>query len=491
MDTINKIIEEISVEAKDKGLDSLSKKIDKLGKNVLKLEDKFKKVNDNFLKSTQTIKETENGFEMFMNKLSRSFIAFNGNMLSIMFFGMEIQRVFTGALKSIFEEYKKIIPQQSEFNILTTKLSANWEFFKFQLAQAFAQSDLFRVLIGYAINLLRWFEQFSPTTKKLIVVLLILGAAIGGVLEKIGMMSLGIASLYNLMKITFTKTVTDVNGLQTVVSRFSWGTLGKIGVILAIVAAFILAKKSLDVFYKSSKYAEKQQKLLKKSIISTINSALIPISRAFHVGSIKVNNFNEFLIIVGVTVHNMITIFFGLIDVVIFLARVFINAGDMIVRSLVAPLDAIKVFAKSMYYLVHGDFKKAWNSAMNSVKSFSSSMIHDLYNIGDAFSTLKKNLKEKVNILAGYKPALDAYRKSIEGITNATKDYNNVASISNIFHPSKYSSYITPMNGASKTQNITNNNIIVIDKNELSNYMTEDQINTLQSLLNGVQGSGY
>jgi len=186
MESMNKIVEEILVNFKSKGDSELEKELNKLLKKLEKLDKEKVKLNK---------------FEKGINKLNAAFIEFNGNMLSLLFFGMEMNRVFTGALKSIFESYKKLIPEQSEFNILTTRLAANWEFFKFQLADVFANSDFFKVLIQYAINLVQWFQQLSPKTKEIVVQFMLWGAVIGFLLEKIAVMWLGLSSLYNILKV--------------------------------------------------------------------------------------------------------------------------------------------------------------------------------------------------------------------------------------------------------------------------------------------------
>jgi hypothetical protein len=118
-----------------------------------------------------------------------------GPFLSLLFFGMQLQRTFTGALKSIFEGYKKAIPESAKFNQETNRLSANWEFFKFQLADALAQSPLFTQFIGFLIEMLKKLQALSPETKKWLTVTLALGAAFGLSLFVIGQIGLAIPGL--------------------------------------------------------------------------------------------------------------------------------------------------------------------------------------------------------------------------------------------------------------------------------------------------------
>lgn len=154
----------------------------------------------NRLQANNAVKASKAGKTIVraFNKASTEVIKFNGNMLSLLFFGMEIKRVFGGALKSIFEGYKKIIPEGHEFNRLTTKLSANWEFFKFQLADALATSPLFQKLVMGAIKAIKYFQNLSETSKLFIVIGLAIMTVVGALLMYIGLISLGISSVINM-----------------------------------------------------------------------------------------------------------------------------------------------------------------------------------------------------------------------------------------------------------------------------------------------------
>lgn len=192
-----------------------------------------------------------------LNKASTEVVRFNGNMLSLLFFGMQLQRTFNSALKSIFEGYKKIIPESSDFNRMTTRLSANWEFFKFQLADAFAQSDLFKTFVRIAISLLQVFQKIPEPLKELIVWFLIIGSIIGGILFMVGTWALGIAGLINVTA-AFGGAWTVVSGTIGLVTKGIQGviTLTTLlattwaGFALIFVAVALLWKKFVDTFAK-------------------------------------------------------------------------------------------------------------------------------------------------------------------------------------------------------------------------------------------------
>lgn len=138
------------------------------------------------------------GTALNFKKTKEGLIDFNGDMLSLMFLGMALRGVFEGALRSIFDGYKKIIPENDKFNREMTKLTANFEFFKFQLAQTLASSELFTILTGSVNGLLKILQGLSPQMKQFIIVGLGIGAIVSIFLMWLGMMALGIASIKNL-----------------------------------------------------------------------------------------------------------------------------------------------------------------------------------------------------------------------------------------------------------------------------------------------------
>lgn len=194
-----------------------------------------------------------NGF----NKSSTEVVRFNGNLLSLLFFGMEMKRIFGGALKSIFEGYKKAIPENHRFNQLTTQLSANWEFFKFQLADALAQSPFFQKFVNIAIKILRVFKSLPTPVKELIGWLLVIGAILGGVLMAVGVIGLGVTSLINLWAaMSGSKAIgAVVAGIKAIKTKIGAATIASKGFVatwaLPIAAVLLLGylwKKFVDKF---------------------------------------------------------------------------------------------------------------------------------------------------------------------------------------------------------------------------------------------------
>ncbi len=152
-------------------------------KHLMKLRRQMKKLK-------QATKSTGKTFEKTKKKME-----FDGDAMGIMFFGMAIQKWAVGGLTAMFESYKKIIPESSEFNRQTTVMSANWELFKFQLADALTKSPMFQVMTQKLISMLKTFQALSPETKKWIGYLTAGMAVLGGSMFIFGTMTLGIKSV--------------------------------------------------------------------------------------------------------------------------------------------------------------------------------------------------------------------------------------------------------------------------------------------------------
>lgn len=240
---------EFVIKARDefsKELDTVNRKIQQLSKPLKPLQmwkARQKELNIELKKTEMLLNDLRVDQQIgavgrVLKKSRQEVIGFNGNLLSILFLGMEMQRIFGGALKSIFEGYKKIIPENSKFNRDTTRLNANWEYFKFQLASALVGSKVFDVLINGAIMLIKKFQELSPTAKLFIVISLGILTAAGALFFFAGVIGLGIISLINL-GVAFGITNTAALGFMYTLGKiFFWVGL--------IVGAFIIMKKMIN-----------------------------------------------------------------------------------------------------------------------------------------------------------------------------------------------------------------------------------------------------
>lgn len=230
----------------------------RIQENLKRLQDRLKAITSGAKGVVSGLKKTEDQVESLSKRLQK----LTGPFLSLLFFGMMLQRAFTSALKSIFEGYKKALPESAKFNQMTNKLSANWEFFKFQLADALADSPLFARFIAFLINILNRLQALSPEMKVFLGVGLAAGAALGFLLMTIGQIGLAIPGLILVGKgfaavwIGLKTTLAGIQASIILIDSLTGGALATasafVGPWLAVAAAIgIIAlawKKYVDKF---------------------------------------------------------------------------------------------------------------------------------------------------------------------------------------------------------------------------------------------------
>lgn len=286
------------------GLDKATSSFKKLKKSLaqtnVKMSEqrmKVKALKTEYSSLSKRIDDTAAHLTPFQKKLNQGFresrqplIQFNGDLLSLMFLGMALQGVFSGALRSIFLGYKSIIPENAKFNRQVTQLTANWEFFKFQLADAFVQSKVFDSLIDGANSLLTWFQELNPEIQKMVVPLLAIGTAAAFLLTWLGIVGLGMASWINLLgkarigsiffkneigllRDMFTKFAIAVKNFSfaNVIAKFKAFLAGAKG--FSLLAFFDNIVKAVKNFFKSFKEKGIIQGL--KTLFSGMNTGFI------------------------------------------------------------------------------------------------------------------------------------------------------------------------------------------------------------------------
>ena len=143
-------------------------------------------------------KRTAASGKMIARRLKAQALAarrFRGELLSIMFFGMAINRVFGGFLRTSFKAFQEVTEGTSRANNALTKLNAAWQFLKFSLIDALLESPFFRMMIEWAIKIIDKINGFNSKTKAWIVGIIVALALLGLVLMLYGMIGLGLIAL--------------------------------------------------------------------------------------------------------------------------------------------------------------------------------------------------------------------------------------------------------------------------------------------------------
>jgi len=305
---------------------------------------------------------------------SETLQSLTGPFLSLLFFGMMLQQLFTGALKAVFEGYKKAIPEANKFNVLTNKLSANWEFFKFQLADALANSALFQRFIEFLVNSLKWLQQLSPETKKWLGFGLAVGAAFGFILFVVGQVGLGLQGL-----ITFTSL------LSGKAMNFTWGGLAKYGWMALAAAGILEIVSAIDTYAESSDIGAKAVDSLKKSSNKLISNAFEPLAEALGSVNLKIENFTDLQVYLGAifvnTLASMITGFGAFLAAIISgwnLIQITVETAALaFLGAVLGILEVLDVF---------GEFDNEINVVKKSMDKLADSVISDVDDIRNAWA---------------------------------------------------------------------------------------------------------
>ncbi len=149
------------------------------GKTMRMGREEWKKFNEQGRKFNTAGGRLANSFRKSMHGMR----GFRMEMLGVMFFGMMLQKAFTGLIKT----------------------SLDWmgvmEVFTVALGILFL--PVAGLLLEWALKFLDWVSNLTPKQKKLIGTFVLMGAAIGGFLYLIGTFALGIGSLILAFKFLF------------------------------------------------------------------------------------------------------------------------------------------------------------------------------------------------------------------------------------------------------------------------------------------------
>ena len=170
-------------------------------------------------KSQKTVHKTSGKAAMGIRNLTHGLRGFQMAALGVMFFGMSLQRMFTGLLK----------PIMSTFGI--------FEIFSLMLTVLFL--PIMEALFPLFLKLVTWFMNLSPSVKMAIGIFVLLGIALGTMLMLIGTVVLGIGSLILMFGIIaeFGPAV-----IAALAGAF-WPVVAVIAIIIAIVVAMRIAWK--------------------------------------------------------------------------------------------------------------------------------------------------------------------------------------------------------------------------------------------------------
>jgi len=118
---------------------------------------------------------------------------FDMSMLSIMFFGMAMQRMFSGLMRMGITTYKELTKNNTEASTAVTHLEANMQLLKFTLGEALVSALL--PYMDTIVNLITALAAWISKHQKLVAWILIVGAALGTFLFVLGTVKLGLGAI--------------------------------------------------------------------------------------------------------------------------------------------------------------------------------------------------------------------------------------------------------------------------------------------------------
>lgn len=165
---------------------------------LMNVEKAFNKINMTVLKNGQIMSLSTGKIvntSKAMGKLTASTKRFNMSLLSIMFGMASINRALTGFLRSAITTYQKANEDTEGLGKATWELQAGWEFLKYSLIDALTQSGLFRTVVEWLIEIVKWFNKLDPKTKELLITITAIAAGVTGfiaALSSIGLLMNGL-----------------------------------------------------------------------------------------------------------------------------------------------------------------------------------------------------------------------------------------------------------------------------------------------------------
>lgn len=190
------MIEDLSLKIKTFFEDSAFRK---LSKRVKQAQIETQKLNEQSSRISQTLGAPMKEVQQEVKKATGELKRFRFEWLSVLFFGMAIQRAFGGILRASFRTWSAVTEGTSQAGGAMGQLTAAWEFFKYSLFDALLNSGLFQGFVSMVLKLVEWWSDLSVKTKSWIANLLIIGAIIGTFMFVFATIALGIDGISLLL----------------------------------------------------------------------------------------------------------------------------------------------------------------------------------------------------------------------------------------------------------------------------------------------------
>lgn len=394
-------------------------------------------------------------------------------LLSMLFLGIWLQQVMTKAMRSIFEGYKKAIPEGHKFNRMTNQLSANWEYFKFQLANALANSPLFQKFVMFLVNILKKLQNLSPEAKVFLGVMVGVTAVLGGIFFLLGQIGLGMQGLIMLS-----------NLFQKSVNNFSWGKMlaitAVIGAIATVIAALGILKSSITKTKEESELFDEKWTKLGDLFMDTISKALAPLGIEFDtvgemmfwvsgIAQILFSYFTQGLnTIISITDFLMTTFYMGW--------KAIVALFKDVARAAIAAWNAIrgKDYDKGAFFSLD-NLTESMKSARDDLKDIGADWLESTKDISDNTLTFEEIRKE----IEKYREETDKASKSTSQLAKDSQVLTDMGIGAGADNSFDMNSFVGKVNTPKNKENNQVNNTVYIDREWIDNEGSDEDVSEI------------
>jgi hypothetical protein len=175
-----------------------------------------------------------------MDKKAKSMkMSLMGVGFGLLFQGMAIQRFFGGLARSMIETYSLAMGQNSTFANGINMLSGAWEFLKFSIMDALAETGMLDWVIEKVIGLVNWFGTLSPTARVAIGVMVAMGVVLGTVSVIAGQFALSLLAMIEVVSLVKAISFAPLLAKVTAFGTASWAAMAPWLLFGALIAAVI------------------------------------------------------------------------------------------------------------------------------------------------------------------------------------------------------------------------------------------------------------
>ena len=346
---------------------------------------------------------------------------FNYWALSILFFGMAIQRTFVGIARAAVSSFMKIIDSNNMTTASLKQLSGWWEYLKFTVGRAI--DETLKPFLPLIIKIVNSFAEWIQKHKEIVTWTIGLGAAIGTLMFTFATFKLGFDGLV----IAFGKLKPY---LEPILTFFRGLSLLEFGALIALFATLKITweKDLADIKSTVGQWVMDLKNIfdgMTDGINLTFKSLFDLITALIEGDSEKVKKAMAnlglgLLTIVSAISFGIIKIFSAMILFISKLMLEFITSGlKLFFTSLFEyVINQIKQFKKLAEFLGMTSLQKKFGTAIDSLKDFNTDLNKNLEKIGS----------DSQDVISGWGDKWsDALTKSNTDVINLYKDASGLS----------------------------------------------------------------